>query len=85
MDGGGYDPVYDAPEIYSRLAKKMQDTKALAAKTKSGNNKKASAPTYDHIFLTGTAKVRCYGILKQKSKKAPTKRKFRQGFFYFVW
>lgn len=55
MDGGGYDPVYDAPEIYSRLSKKMQDTKALAAKTKSGNNKKASAPTYDHIFLTGTA------------------------------
>lgn len=40
MDGGGYDPVYDAPEIYSRLSKKMRDTKALAAKTKSGNNKK---------------------------------------------
>ena len=39
MDGGGYDPVYDAPEIYSRLSKKMRDTKALAAKTKSGNNK----------------------------------------------
>ena len=70
MDGGGYDPVYDAPEIYSRLAKKMQDTKALAAKTKSGNNKKASAPTYDHIFLTGTAKVRCYGILSDGAMDA---------------
>ena len=70
MDAGGYDPVYDAPEIYSRLAKKMQDTKALAAKTKSGNNKKASAPTYDHIFLTGTAKVRCYGILSDGAMDA---------------
>ena len=67
---GGYDPVYDAPEIYSSLAKKMQDTKALAAKTKSGNNKKASAPTYDHIFLTGTAKVRCYGILSDGAMDA---------------
>lgn len=63
-------PVYDAPEIYSRLSKKMQDTKALAAKTKSGNNKKASAPTYDHIFLTGTAKVRCYGILSDGAMDA---------------
>lgn len=70
MDGGGYDPVYDAPEIYARLAKGMTDTKTLAAKTKSGNNKKASAPTYDHIFLTGSAKVQCYGILSDGAMDA---------------
>ncbi len=70
MDGGGYDPVYDAPEIYTRLAKGMTDTKTLAAKTKSGNNKKASAPTYDHIFLTGSAKVQCYGILSDGAMDA---------------
>lgn len=63
MDGGGYDPVYDAPEIYNRLAKGMTDVKTVATATKSGNNKKAAAPTYDHIFLTGSAKVQCYGIL----------------------
>ena len=70
MDGGGYDPVYDAPEIYTRLAKELEDTKSLAAKTKSGNNKKASAPTYDHIFLTGSAKVLCYGILSDGAMDA---------------
>ena len=41
-----------------------------AALCKSGNNKKASAPTYDHIFLTGTAKVRCYGILSDGAMDA---------------
>lgn len=70
MDGGGYDPVYDAPKIYTRLAKKMKDAEMLAKKTKSGNNKKASAPTYDHIFLTGSAKVQCYGILSDGAMDA---------------
>lgn len=40
MDGGGYDPVYDAPEIYSRLSKRCRTPKPWPPRPKAATTKK---------------------------------------------
>ncbi|MGN0570552.1 MAG: endonuclease/exonuclease/phosphatase family protein [Candidatus Fimenecus sp.] len=61
--GEGVDPVMDAPEIYETLCKSLTDTKDIAAESVSGNGCTPDAPTYDHIFLNGSATVRRYAII----------------------
>lgn len=69
MDGGGYDPVYDAPEIYSRLAKRCRTQKPWPPRPKAATTKSLCPYLRPH-FLTGTAKVRCYGILSDGAMDA---------------
>ena len=41
MDGGGYDPVYDAPEIYSRLSKKDAGHQSLGRQDQKRQQQKS--------------------------------------------
>lgn len=70
MDQGGYDEIYDAPTVYDSLASSMTDTKLLAKELTAGNAKKASSPTYDHIFQLGKAEIERYSILSDSSMAA---------------
>lgn len=70
MDKGGYDDMYNAPSIYDELADTLTDTKYIAKKKTSGNSQKVKKPTYDHIFLKGSAKVNRYAILSDSAMDA---------------
>lgn len=70
MDNGGYDEIYDAPTVYNQLASSLTDTKSKAKELTAGNAKKASSPTYDHIFQLGNAQVERYSILSDSSMES---------------
>lgn len=63
MDNGGYNNEYFAPSVYNTIANTMTDTKYTALKKTYGDERDADAPTFDHIFLIGNAKVTRYSIL----------------------
>lgn len=62
-DGEGVDPVMDAPEIYEALCKTLTDTRLVAQEKANGDALKADAPTWDHIFLNGEAKINRYAVV----------------------
>lgn len=62
-DGEGVDPVMDAPEIYEALCKTLTDTRLVADEKASGDALGADAPTWDHIFLNGEAKINRYAVV----------------------
>lgn len=65
--GKGVDPIMDAPEIYEALCKTLTDTRLVAAEKISGDALEADAPTWDHIFLNGEAKINRYAIVSPQA------------------
>lgn len=63
MEDGSLNGQYDAPAIYALLTAEMTDTKDVAANQYCGDAQGLETPTYDHIFLKGTADVKAYRIL----------------------
>lgn len=63
MEDGSLNGQYDAPEIYAKLADEMIDAKYIAEHQRSGDAQGLEVPSYDHIFLTGTAQIKAYEIL----------------------
>lgn len=69
MENGDGNGIYDAPEIYEKLAASMKDTKNMAQKKLCGDAQGLTAPTYDHVFLTGEAEIKCYQLLSSSYVK----------------
>ena len=65
--GEGVDPVMDAPEIYAELCKTLTDTRLVALEKESGDALEADAPTWDHIFLNGEARINRYAIVSPQA------------------
>lgn len=56
-------PAIDAPEIYERLAGELADSKYAAEECSFGAESGFADPSYDHIFLFGSAKAKRFTML----------------------
>lgn len=65
--GEGVDPVMDAPEIYEELCKTLTDTRLVALEKENGDAHDVDAPTWDHIFLKGEARINRYAIVSPQA------------------
>lgn len=65
MEDGRNHGIYDAPDIYQKLAGQLTDTKYTAAQKLAGDAQAITEPVYDHIFLKGTADIFVYRILSE--------------------
>lgn len=65
--GEGVDPVMDAPEIYEELCKTLTDTRLVALEKENGDAHDVDAPTWDHIFLNGEARINRYAIVSPQA------------------
>lgn len=65
--GEGVDSVMDAPEIYEALCKVLTDTRSIAEEKASGDALDVNAPTWDHIFLNGEAKINRYVVVSPEA------------------
>ncbi|HJB75099.1 MAG TPA: hypothetical protein IAA37_05410 [Candidatus Eubacterium faecale] len=56
-------PAIDAPEIYERLAGELADSKYAAEECSFGAESSFADPSYDHIFINGTATAKRFTML----------------------
>lgn len=56
-------PAIDAPEIYERLAGELADSKYAAEECSFGAESGFADPSYDHIFINGTATAKRFTML----------------------